>query len=82
MVIKKTWKEFQDSGLLWFVNMIIHTFGWSIVYNIDDNNQITNVYPARVQFRGFNSNDNAQGYKKITEYLSDNVEKLKKDFSE
>lgn len=23
-------KKFQDSGLLWFINGILHTFGWSI----------------------------------------------------
>ena len=24
MIEKKTWKEFRDSGLLWFVNTILH----------------------------------------------------------
>nr|WP_297935692.1 hypothetical protein [uncultured Lachnoclostridium sp.] len=26
MVTKKTWQEFRDSGLLWWINMILHTF--------------------------------------------------------
>ena len=31
MINKKTWEEFREAGLLWFTNMILHTFGWSIV---------------------------------------------------
>lgn len=27
MVNKKSWKEFRDSGMLWWINMILHTFG-------------------------------------------------------
>lgn len=52
MVNKKTWKEFRDSGLLWFMNMILHTFGWAITLEINDD-EITDVYPARVKYRGF-----------------------------
>lgn len=43
--------------------MILHTFGWAIVYNIDDNGN-TEVYPARVKFRGFNEHSNTNGYMK------------------
>ena len=25
MINKKTWNEFRNSGMLWFVNMILHT---------------------------------------------------------
>lgn len=53
MVDKKTWEEFRNSGLLWWINMILHTFGWAIVANINDRKEIINVYPARVKFRGF-----------------------------
>lgn len=37
MVTKKTWKEFRESGFLWWINMILHTFGWAIVIDVDDN---------------------------------------------
>lgn len=53
MVTKKTWKEFRESGFLWWINMILYTFGWAIVVDIDDNGEITDAYPARVKFRGF-----------------------------
>ena len=36
MVEKKTWKEFRDAGFLWWINMILHTFGWSICIEVDD----------------------------------------------
>ena len=40
MVDRKTWKEFRESGLLWFINTILHMFGWAIVVDVDmeDNN--------------------------------------------
>lgn len=27
MVVEKSWDEFRNSGLLWWINMILHTFG-------------------------------------------------------
>jgi len=36
MVKKKTWKEFRETGLLWWINMVLHTFGWAIVIDIND----------------------------------------------
>lgn len=49
MVEKKTWEEFRDAGFLWWINMILHTFGWSIYIEVDDDGEIINVYPARVK---------------------------------
>ena len=37
MVNKKSWDEFRNNGLLWWINMILHTFGWAIVTEIDKN---------------------------------------------
>ena len=31
MIKKKTWEEFRKTGLLWFVNVIIHVFGWAML---------------------------------------------------
>ena len=70
MVEKKTWKEFRNSGLLWWINMILHTFGWAIVFNISD------VYPARITFRGFDEKNNTEGYIKVSEYLKENADVL------
>lgn len=75
MINKKTWKEFKDSGFLWWINMILHTFGWAIVVESNDG-EITEVYPARTAFRGFSDKDNSRGYIKVSEYMKDNIEKL------
>lgn len=76
MVIKKTWKEFRESGFLWWINMILHTFGWAIVVDIDDNGEITDAYPARVKFRGFGEKNNTEGYIKVSQYMKENVSDL------
>ena len=47
MIKKKTWEEFRKTGLLWFVNVIIHVFGWAIVVEVEDG-KIIDSYPARV----------------------------------
>ena len=76
MVTKKTWKEFRESGFLWWINMILHTFGWAIVVDIDDNGEITNAYPARVKFRGFGEKNNTEGYIKVSQYMKENISDL------
>ena len=76
MVIKKTWGEFRESGFLWWINMILHTFGWAIVVDIDDNGEITDAYPARVKFRGFGEKNNTEGYIKVSQYMKENVSDL------
>jgi len=61
MTQKKTWDEFRDAGLMWWINMILHTFGWAICFEPD-----TGIaYPARVKFRGFDIKNNDIGYEKM-----------------
>lgn len=76
MVTKKTWREFRESGFLWWINMILHTFGWAIVVDIDDNGEVTDAYPARVKFRGFGEKNNTEGYIKVSQYMKENVSDL------
>lgn len=76
MTTKKTWKEFRESGFLWWINMILHTFGWAIVVDVEDNGEVTNAYPARVKFRGFKDKNNTEGYIKVSQYMKDNVSEL------
>lgn len=75
MVKRKTWKEFKKTGLLWFINTILHAFGWAIVLEME-NKEITDVYPARVKFRGFNENSNTKGYQKLSKYMKDEGQDL------
>lgn len=76
MIDKKTWKEFRDSGTLWWINMILHTFGWAITVVVEDDGTISDAYPARVKFRGFSEKINTEGYQKVSQYMKDNVNEL------
>lgn len=75
MIKKKTWEEFRKTGLLWFVNVIIHVFGWAIVVEVEDG-KIIDSYPARVKFRGFDEASNTIGYKNVSEYMKENASEL------
>jgi hypothetical protein len=86
VVDKKTWKEFRECGLLWWINMILHTFGWAIVLSIATEDEegytkgeIIEVYPARVRFRGFDNDNNTKGYIEVSKYLKENAEQLEKE---
>lgn len=79
MVEKKSWDEFRNNGLLWWINMILHTFGWAIVVEMEDDGAISNVYPGRVKFRGFGEKNNSEGYIKVSQYLKDNADELLKE---
>ena len=81
MVTRKSWEEFRQNGLLWFTNLILHMFGWSIVVK-KDNNIIVDVYPARVKYRGFSEKTNTEGYKKVSKYLQENINELVKESEE
>jgi hypothetical protein len=77
MVTRKTWKEFRESGLLWWINMILHTLGWAIVVEVEDETgEIKTAYPARVKFRGFDEKSNTDGYIKVSEYIKSNADEL------
>lgn len=81
MVTEKSWKEFKDCGLLWWINMILHTFGWSIIYETEGD-IILSVYPARVKFRGFSEDKNTEGYIKVSNFLNENSSELLKESQE
>ena len=94
-VQRKSWKEFRETGLLWFINSILHVFGWAIVLEVADLeeevgpdkrtykfNDIMDVYPARVRFRGFAPDINDWGHKTVATYLAKNAKALKKEAEE
>lgn len=81
MIEKKSWEEFRTTGLLWFINTILHLFGYAICCEVE-NGKVTDVYPARVNFRGFGETYNTEGYQKVSEYLKNNIETLTKEAHE
>lgn len=82
MIERKTWEEFREQGFLWWINMILHTLGWSICINMDSDGNVSDVYPARVKFRGFAEDTNTNGYIKISEYIKENADDLLKEAKE
>ena len=82
MVNRKDWQEFRDVGLLWWINMILHTFGWAIVYELGNDQEITNVYPDRVKFRGFSEGLNTKGYTRLSKYMNENASELLRECEE
>lgn len=82
MINERTWEDFKETGLLWWINSILHTFGWSIVFSYNDNQELINVYPARVKFRGFGEKQNTEGYIKVSKYIKENCEELLKEAQE
>lgn len=70
-----TGKEFRESGALWFVNSILHLFGMAITWNPDTDELKASV----VRFRGFTEELNDKGYKKLSNYLKENIEEIEKD---
>lgn len=75
MIEKKTWEEFRDVGLLWFVNTLLHIFGWAIVFDFQKDGTVE-VYPVRTKFRGFSEENNTQGYIALSDYLKENAATL------
>ena len=79
-VKEKSWKEFQESGMLWMANTILHVFGWSIVVDQDEvTGDIICAYPARVKYRGFTHETNTKGYIKTANYMKENAEEILKE---
>ena len=74
MIERKGCKEFQETGLLLFVNQFLHVFGWAIVICTDECSGITIMYPARVKFRGFDDKSVTEAYIKLSEYMKQNSE--------
>lgn len=78
-VKEKSWKEFQESGMLWMANTILQVFGWSIAIDQDENGNIISVCPVRVKYRGFTHETNTKGYIKTANYMKENAEEILKE---
>jgi hypothetical protein len=82
MVTRKTWGEFRKAGLLLIINQFLHIFGWAIVVEVDDNTgEVTECYPARVKFRGFDQKIASEAYKRVTNHLKENIDELVEEAS-
>ena len=75
---RKTCQEFRDTGLLCFINHILHAFGWAIVYDVKEDV----FYPARTKFRGFAEESQSKSYKQIASYMKNTADELYDDTME
>jgi len=89
LIVKKSWNQFQKTGLLLIVNQILHIFGWAIVINYEkyyndgsNKNIIHSVYPARVRFRGFTGECVSEAYLKLSKYMCKNYKQLLEEAKE
>jgi len=79
MIERKGWKEFKETGLLWWINRSLHLFGWAIVFEEADDGTVITVYPARVKFRGFSEDVEEKGFENVTDYLKTSCNKLREE---
>lgn len=79
---RRTWKEFYDNGLLWWVNRALHLFGWVIVVAEEEDGSVSEAYPARTTYRGFSEDDEAKGFVRLTSHLKSEVAKLWSDVND
>lgn len=63
------WQEFRNAGMLWWVNRILHSFGWSIFIELDDESQISSVYPERSKWLGFPDGVNEECLEKFKAHI-------------
>lgn len=59
------WDAFRNEGMLWWINRILHTFGWSIVMSYDEDNNFIEAYPARTDWLGFSEETNERRLKQF-----------------
>lgn len=82
LIKKKEWKQFKDSGLLWWINRSLHLFGWCIVMDVNEKGEIINVYPARTKFRGFREQQDKKGFQELTKFMYEESENLINDVND
>lgn len=74
--MKKSWNQFRETGLFLFVNQFLHIFGWAIVIDLGEDDEVKDVYPARVTCRGFSEESTDRAYKRISKFMLENAQEL------
>lgn len=77
-LVPQKWETFRDAGLLWFMNRLLHVFGWAIVLETQAG-KVIKAYPCRTGYRGFQPELDDEGFKKVSQYMVDTSEALNKE---
>lgn len=49
MLERKSWKDFNNTGLVWIINNILRKAGWNIVVESNKEGEILDIYPAKIR---------------------------------
>lgn len=79
MIKKMPWKEFQETGLLWWTNRVLHLFGVVIVIEVEDDGSVADAYPARCSYRGFDRETEEKGFQTLTHFMNQESPRLQDD---
>lgn len=81
-LVPSTWDEFMDTGLLLYINQILHAFGFAITAEKEKKKyggKIIKVIPYKTKYRGFSQSSIDNSYLKIAKYMNENSNNLLKD---
>ena len=78
----EAWKNFRNTGLLWFVNRILHVWGIAIVLEMDENENVISAQPELVDAIGFSRESEVNGYLRLRGYAALVSEELLADITE
>ena len=73
------WNEFREAGMLWWINRILHVFGWAIVCQVEEDGTTSCVCPVRVDFRGFSRGDEVEGHKLVSHWMAQHSAELERE---
>lgn len=68
---KQSWEDFRLAGLLWYVNRILHVFGWTIVLEVNDDDTIADAWPSRTRWKGFSPELDAVNFDRMRQTMRD-----------
>jgi len=76
---KITWEEFIDTGMLLYINQILHAFGLAIAY---EDGEKLNVFPIKTNYKGFREKEVTNAYYNLTKFILDNKDSFEKSLGE
>lgn len=76
----KTWEEFRKTGLFFFINSILHAFGWVLFVKMEGD-KVVECLPGRTSFRGFSEEDQDGEHTKIANYLAEQAVNFPKEIA-
>lgn len=77
----EAWANFRNTGLLWFINRMLHVWGIAIEYEMDGD-RVISVRPELVDYLGFDRETEVSGFLKLRGYTALVGKELFEDIAE